>query len=166
MSDFDFEALSQTQIEQFSSAAGVALSRAEWEALNQEQIRLFRANGGMIAEGQFQGTPTLLLTTIGARSGTTYVSPLGYTRDGNRYVVAASKLGAPKHPGWFHNVLANPHVSVEAGSERFEAEAAVAQGPERDRLWESHTAFWPNIAEYQRHTTRVIPIVLLEPLLK
>ncbi|MFF0268987.1 nitroreductase family deazaflavin-dependent oxidoreductase [Kribbella sp. NPDC004536] len=164
MSEFDFEPLSQTQIDEYSSTAGKAFSRADWDALNEQQIALFRVNNGTIAEGPFQGTPTLLLSTIGARTGATYTNPMGYTRDGDRYIVAASKLGAPKNPAWYHNLLANPIVTVEVGPERFQAGASVAQGSERDRLWVSHTTFWPNIAEYQRHTQRVIPIVILERL--
>jgi deazaflavin-dependent oxidoreductase (nitroreductase family) len=154
--------LNQEQIDQFSSTAGKRFSREEWEVLNQEQIDQLRGNHGTIVEGLFQGTPVLLLTTIGARSGNPRVNPLGYTREGDRYIVAASKLGAPEHPAWYHNLVANPVVTVEVGPERFQARASVAQGSERDRLFDRHTTFWPNIAEYQRHTTRVIPVVTLD----
>ena len=154
--------LNQEQIDLFSSTAGKHFSLEEWNALNQEQVDQFRANQGMIVEGLFKGTPLLLLTTRGACSGKPRVTPLGYTRDGDRYVVAASKLGSSKHPAWYHNLIANPVVTVEVGSERFQARASVPEGSERDRVFDAHTTFWPNIAEYQRQTTRVIPVVILE----
>ncbi|GHO95838.1 hypothetical protein KSF_058860 [Reticulibacter mediterranei] len=125
---------------------------------DQEQIDQLRANHGTIVEGLFQGTPILLLITIGARSGKTRVN----TREGDRYIVAASKLGAPEYPAWYHNLIANPVVTVEVGPERCQARASVAQGSERDQLFDAHTTFWPNIAEYQRHTTHVIPVVILD----
>jgi deazaflavin-dependent oxidoreductase (nitroreductase family) len=155
-------ALNQEQIDQFQSFAGKRISLEEWHTLNQEQIDQFRVNHGTIVEGLFKGAPVLLLTTTGARSGKARVTPLTYTRDGNRYVVLASKLGAPEHPAWYHNLVANPIVTVEVGPERFQARASVAQGSERDRLFDAHTTIMPNFAEYQRHTTRVIPVVILD----
>jgi len=110
----------------------------------------------------FKGAPILLLTTRGAKSGTVYTTPLAYTRDGNRLVIIASKGGAPSNPAWYHNLVANPTVTVEVGPEKFEAKASVAQGDERDRLFDAQAALMPNFAEYQQNTTRRIPVVVLE----
>ncbi len=155
-------AFNQTQIEQSTSFAGKRFSLEEWNIINQEQIDQFRANQGMIVEGLFKGAPMLLLTTRGARSGKAYVTPLTYTRDGDRYVVLASKLGVPEHPAWYHNLVANPIVTVEVGPERFQAKASVVEGSERSRLFDAHATIMPNYAEYQRNTTRVIPVIVLD----
>lgn len=129
---------------------------------NRDLIAQFRANAGEIQEGVFKGRPILLLTTTGARSGATYTTPLVYTRDGDRYVVIASKGGAPTHPAWYHNLVANPATVVEVGPERFQARAAVVQDQERDRLYDAQAELMPAFAEYQRNTTRRIPVVILE----
>ena len=129
---------------------------------NRDLVSQFRANGGEIKEGMFKGAPILLLTTQGAKSGTTYTTPLVYTRDGDRLVIIASKGGAPTHPGWYHNLVANPGVTVEVGPERFEATASVAEGDERQRLFDAQATLMPNFAEYQQKTTRVLPVVVLE----
>ena len=154
--------LNLTQTDQFTSFAGRRFSLEEWNALNQEQIDQFRANQGTMVEGLFKGAPVLLLTTTGARSGKARVTPLTYTRDGNRYVVLASKLGAPEHPAWYHNLVANQMVAVEVGPERFQARASVVEGSERDRLFDAHATIMPNFAEYQSNTTRIIPVVVLD----
>jgi deazaflavin-dependent oxidoreductase (nitroreductase family) len=155
-------ALNQAQIDQFQSFSGKRFSLEEWNALNQEQIDQFRANHGAIVEGLFKGAPVLLLTTTGAHSGKARVTPLTYTRDGHRYVVLASKLGAPEHPAWYHNLVANPIVTVEVGPESFQARASVVEGSERNRLFDAHATIMPNFVEYQRRTTRVIPVVILD----
>ena len=129
---------------------------------NRDLIEQFRANGGEIKEGMFKGAPILLLTTRGAKSGAAYTTPLVYTRDGDRLVIIASKGGAPTNPAWYHNLVANPEPTVEVGPDRFKARATVAQGEERDRLFNAQAALMPNFAEYQRNTTRRIPVVLLE----
>ena len=90
--------------------------------------------------------------------------PLIYAEDGDRIVVAASKGGAPTHPSWYLNLLANPVVAVELGGEKFRARATVIQGPERDRLYAAHGANFPGFLEYQQKTTRVIPVIVLERL--
>jgi deazaflavin-dependent oxidoreductase (nitroreductase family) len=128
---------------------------------NQNVIDQFRANNGTIIEGPFKGRSLLLLTTTGARSGQPRVNPLAYTRDGDRYVVIASKGGAPTNPDWYHNLLTNPVVTVEVGRERFQARASVAEGAERDRLFDAQARVMPGFAEYQRNTTRRIPVVVL-----
>jgi len=129
---------------------------------NRDVIEQFRANGGEMKEGVFKGAPLLLLTTVGARSGATYTTPLVYTRDGDRYVIIASKGGAPTNPAWFHNLVANPNPTIEVGAETFEANATVAQGDERDRLFDAQASLMPNFAEYQQKTSRRIPVVVLE----
>jgi deazaflavin-dependent oxidoreductase (nitroreductase family) len=134
----------------------------DFAAFNRNLIAHFRANAGDIKEGVFKGAPVLLLTTRGAKSGTTYVSPLAYTRDGDRVVIIASKGGAPTNPGWFHNLVANPIVTVEVGPEKYEAKAIVTEGDERDRLFAAQAAMMPNFAEYQQNTSRRIPVVVLE----
>lgn len=129
---------------------------------NQDLIAQFRANGGEIKEGMFKGAPVLLLTTTGAKSGATYTTPLVYTRDGDRYVIIASKGGSPTNPAWYHNLAANPTPTIEVGPDRFQTRATVAQGEERNRLFDAQAALMPNFAEYQRNTTRRIPVVVLE----
>jgi deazaflavin-dependent oxidoreductase (nitroreductase family) len=134
----------------------------DFNAFNAQIIEQFRANGGTMTEGPFKGVPLLLLTTTGARSGKTRVNPLAYTRDGDRLVVIASKGGAPSHPDWYHNLVARPLVTVEVGRERFQARARIAEGAERDRLYAAQAQLLPAFAEYQRKTTRRIPVVVLE----
>jgi deazaflavin-dependent oxidoreductase (nitroreductase family) len=121
----------------------------------------FRSNEGRVG-GPLDGKPILILHTNGVRSGASIARPLMYTRDDDRYVVFASMGGSPKHPDWVHNVLADPHVSVEVGPERFDAIAHVAEPVERDRLWANYVGEWPEFAEYQSRTTRVIPAVVIE----
>ncbi|MDQ6673850.1 MAG: nitroreductase family deazaflavin-dependent oxidoreductase [Chloroflexota bacterium] len=133
------------------------------EDFNGEVIQQFRANKGTMVSGMFKGAPLLLLSTRGARSGQRRVNPLVYTRDGDRYVIIASKGGGPTHPDWYHNVLANPEVTVEVGPDRFAARAVVVEGAERDRLYAVQAARMPNFAEYEKQTTRRIPVVTLEP---
>jgi deazaflavin-dependent oxidoreductase (nitroreductase family) len=133
------------------------------EAFNQDLMQEYRANGGTVT-GPFAGRPLLLLTTKGARSGEERTTPLVYTTDGDRFVIIASKGGAPNHPAWYHNLVAHPEATVELGSERFQVQAEVAQGEERDRLFDSQAAQMPNFAEYQAKTSRRIPVVTLRRL--
>jgi deazaflavin-dependent oxidoreductase (nitroreductase family) len=132
--------------------------------INRDVVEQFRANGGEIKEGMFKGSPIVLLTTKGAKTGAIHTTPLVHTRDGDRYVVIASKGGAPTNPAWYHNLVANPTVTVEVGPEKFEARATVAQGQERDRLFNAQAALMPGFAAYQRNTTRRIPVVVFERL--
>ena len=125
-------------------------------------IAEFRANSGRVG-GRFEGNTLLLLHHRGAKSGREYVNPLVYLADGDRYVIFASKAGAPSHPGWFHNLVANPDVTIEVGGETMAAVASVAQGAERARLYERQSAIMPRFAEYQTATERVIPAVVLTP---
>ena len=131
---------------------------------DQDIIDQFRANQGRIVRGPFEGRPLLLLTTTGARSGRPLTKPLGFTRDGERYVVIASKGGAPTHPAWYHNLVAHPQVTVEVGGDRFAARSIVTEGAERERLFAQQAAQIPVFASYQQMTTRQIPVVVLERL--
>lgn len=130
-------------------------------AWNAAIINEFRANNGKVG-GQFEGAPLLLLHTTGAKSGAERINPLAYTQDGERLVVIASKGGAPTNPDWYYNILANPVVTVEVGSEQFQARATAAEEPERTRLFEQMAAHMPGFADYQRNTPRTIPVVVLE----
>jgi deazaflavin-dependent oxidoreductase (nitroreductase family) len=134
-------------------------------AFNDDLIAHFRKNRGVITEGPFTGRDVLLLTTTGAKSGAPRTHPLVYTKDGDRYLIIASKGGAPTHPSWYHNVRAHPEVTVEVGDQKFRAKAIrVARGPERRRLYDQHAAINPGFKDYERKTTRVIPAILLERL--
>jgi deazaflavin-dependent oxidoreductase (nitroreductase family) len=128
---------------------------------NSELIEDFRAHGGQVTQGYFAGRQLLLLTTKGARTGEPRTSPLAYTRDGDRIVIVASKGGAPTHPAWYHNLVANPRVTVELGGERFEAIPTVEPEPERRRLYDQHCEVYPGFREYETKTTRVIPVITL-----
>jgi deazaflavin-dependent oxidoreductase (nitroreductase family) len=108
--------------------------------------------------------PSLLLTTVGRKSGERFIFPLFYGRDGERYFVVASKGGAPQHPGWYRNLLANPDVEIQVGRDKIKARARTATGAERAGLWQKALEFWPPYADYQRKTEREIPVVVLEPI--
>lgn len=131
------------------------------EDFNEKLIAEFRANGGQVT-GIFAGRPLLLLTTTGRKSGAPRTMPLVYSTDGDRLVVIASKGGAPTNPDWYYNLVANPEVTVELGAETFQARATVAEGAERERLYDQQAATMPAFAEYKQKTTREIPVVVLE----
>jgi deazaflavin-dependent oxidoreductase (nitroreductase family) len=103
-----------------------------------------------------------LITTTGAKSGRRRTTPIVYTTDGDRLVIIASKGGAPTSPDWYHNLVANPDLTVELPLETFEARARVAEEPERERLYRAQAALMPNFDEYEKATTRKIPVVVLE----
>lgn len=128
---------------------------------NQRIIDEFHANGGVVG-GPFAGVPLLLLTTTGAKTGKRTISPVACTEDGDRLLIYASAAGRPRHPAWYHNLVANPLVTVEYGTARFSARATVITGPERDRLWDEQVARNPSFGDYQRNTTRIIPVIALE----
>lgn len=130
---------------------------------NERLIEEFRANGGKVT-GQFADRPLLVLTTTGAKSRLPRTLPLVYSTDGERLVIIASKGGAPTNPDWFHNLVAHPEVTVEVPGETFQARAEVAIGDERQRLFDQQAAIMPGFAEYQRNTTREIPVVVLHRL--
>ena len=129
----------------------------EFLAYNQGIISDFRANHGAVSQPSF---PILLLTTTGARTGRPTTVPLGFAVDDRgRVFVMASKAGAPKHPAWFHNLRANPSVTVELGDRSFPARAVVTAGEERDRLYSLISA---GASEYEQNTDRVFPVIVLE----
>ena len=132
---------------------------ASW---NDQIIEEFRANDGR-GGGPFAGTPMLLLTTHGRSSGQPRTSPVVYSTDGSRYVVAASNGGSDSHPQWFLNLQADPHTTIEVGDRTLAVHASIASGAERNRLYAAHAAMAPGFAAYEEATTRVIPVVVLEP---
>jgi deazaflavin-dependent oxidoreductase (nitroreductase family) len=134
---------------------------SELNDFNQGVISEFRANQGKVG-GQLANMPVLLLTMTGAKSGRTLTRPLVYTTDGDRLVVIASFAGAPKSPAWYHNLVANPVATIELGSERFQVRAAVTAGEERQRLFNRQAEQMPIFADYQKKTTRQIPVLVLQ----
>lgn len=130
--------------------------------LNTQVINEFRENGGRVG-GMLAGMPVLLLHHTGAQSGKEYVNPLAYLEDDGRYAIFASAAGAPKHPGWFHNLKAHPDVSIEVGTQTLEVHAQEATGEERDRLYRIQSERIPRFSEYEQKTDRLIPVVLLQP---
>lgn len=129
---------------------------------NKHIIDEFRANHGKVG-GRFEGKTLLLLHTHGAKSGKERINPTAYVRDGDRLVVIASKGGADTNPDWYYNVLANPQVNVEVGTDKFRAHATVAEEPERTRLYNKMVEVMPGFDDYRRKTTRVIPVIILTP---
>ena len=131
---------------------------------NKKVIEEFRANEGRVG-GNFEGKSLLLLHTKGAKSQQERINPVACIKDGDRFVVFASKAGAPTHPDWYYNVTANPLVSVEVRTEKFQARASVAEEPERTRLYNQMVEVMPGFDEYRRRTTRVIPVIVLTPVM-
>jgi len=128
---------------------------------NKKVIAEFRSSGGKVG-GQFAGAPMIIITHTGAKSGKTYTSPLVYSKDRDRFVIVASKGGAPRNPSWYHNLLAHPEVTVEIGTEKFKARATEAKGAARDRLFAAQARLMPQFNEYQKKTDRRIPLLILE----
>jgi len=133
-------------------------TRQDW---NRALIEAFRANGGRVG-GPWEGRPLLLLTTTGAKSGKRHTNPTMYLSDGDRLLIFATKRGEPTNPDWYHNLLAHQEVTVEVGTETYEAIATVLTGEERDRLYAKQAELYPFFAEYEKKTTRTIPVVALE----
>ncbi|MEM8924614.1 MAG: nitroreductase family deazaflavin-dependent oxidoreductase [Actinomycetota bacterium] len=128
---------------------------------NKGIIEEFRANGG-VCGGPFEGMPMVLVTMTGAKSGRELTSPLVYSNDGDDVVIIASKGGAPTHPNWYHNLKANPAVTVEVGTESWEATAQLTEGAERRRLFDAQAAQMPQFAEYETSAAgREIPVFRL-----
>ena len=134
-----------------------------------EHLRIYRESGG--AEGHMWDSsiagysgllPTLLLTTVGRRSGEKRTSPLLYGKVGDAFIIIGSKGGADKHANWYHNLLANPRVEVQVGKDKFFAKARVATGKEREQLWERMLTVYPPYQDYQKKTKREIPVIVLE----
>lgn len=132
--------------------------------VNETNLRIiaeFRANEGRVG-GQFEGAPLVLVHHTGAKTGTERVTPMMYRAEGDAWAVFASKAGAPTHPAWCHNLMANPDTRIEVGTDTH-VTARLADGEERDRIWEAQKAEYPGFADYERATDRVIPVLVLEP---
>lgn len=127
---------------------------------NKAIIDEFRANAGVVG-GPFTGSTLLLLHTVGAKSGQERINPVAYFGDGEQLMIFASKAGAPTHPDWYHNIVANPLVTVEVGTEVFQAQAEIAAEPDRTWLYNKMVEKMPGFGEYQKKTTRVIPVIIL-----
>jgi deazaflavin-dependent oxidoreductase (nitroreductase family) len=127
---------------------------------NKAIIDEFRSNSGKVG-GRFEGRTLLLLHTVGAKTGQARVNPVAYVKDGDRFVIIASKGGAPTNPGWYYNLLAHPLVTVEVGTQQFQVQISVTSEPERSRLYSKMVEMMPAFAEYQQKTTRVIPVMTL-----
>ena len=134
---------------------------ADGRDYNKAVAEEFRANEGQVT-GDFAGRNLLLLTTTGARSGRAHVTPLGYSLDGGRLVVSAAAGGAPNHPDWYHNLVADPIVTVELGTETFQARATVSSGAERQRLGVERAKTNPNFVRNQARANREIPLIWLD----
>ena len=133
---------------------------ADW---TKNLIADIRANGRPTS-GYFEGRPVMVLTTTGSKSGEPRTAVVSFSRDGEDYVVVGSKSGEPDDPAWFTNLVANPVVTVEADGQTFQATAKVAEGADRDALWDAHVAEHPQFADYPSKTDRIIPIARLTPL--
>ena len=127
-----------------------------------EHVRVYRETNGERGY-HWRGTEILLLSTRGRSSGEERTTPLIHRADGDRWIVVASKGGAPEHPGWYRNILANPDVEVQVGTKKLKARARTATGEERSRLWTKALLFWPPYADYALKTDREIPVVVLDP---
>jgi deazaflavin-dependent oxidoreductase (nitroreductase family) len=127
---------------------------------NAQIIAEFRKNHGKVG-GYFEGAPLLLLHSVGRRTGRLHVNPLMYLRDGERYLVFASKGGADTNPDWYYNLKAQPEIQIEAADETIDVHAEEVSRPERDRLYERQASLYPSFADYQRKTKRIIPVIAL-----
>jgi deazaflavin-dependent oxidoreductase (nitroreductase family) len=133
----------------------------DMKEFNNSIIKEFRANGGKVS-GQFAGAPLLILTTKGAKSGVSRENPLAYLEDRDRYVIIASYAGAPTNPPWYYNLVKNPKVTVEVGDQKFTARAEVVPEPERTKLYQKMASIMPTFSEYEKKTTRKIPVIALK----
>jgi proline iminopeptidase len=128
----------------------------------QEHVRRYQETDGEEGHIWRESSTILLLTTRGRKTGNPTTTPLIYDLDGENPVIVASKGGAPEHPGWYRNILKNPHVDVQIKGERFHAHPRTVEGEERERLWKQMNQMWPHYDEYQQKTDREIPVVVLE----
>jgi deazaflavin-dependent oxidoreductase (nitroreductase family) len=135
------------------------MSEGDWNA---GVIKEFRGNHGKVG-GPFKGAPLLLIQHTGAKSGKARVNPVMYLKDGDRYLVFASKGGAPNNPGWYHNLKAHPDVKIEVGDETIDVRAQVLKGEERDKFYSKQATLYPQFADYQKKTKRRIPVVAFVP---
>ena len=133
----------------------------ELKQFNQSLIAEFRMNGGKVSGWH----PLLLLTTLGAKSNKPHTTPLGYSTDGDRIIIVGAAVGSPKHPAWYYNLLAHPNVEVELNGEQFHRHALIAEGKERERLFNQHAKEIHQIVEYQEIAARQLPVIILEPII-
>jgi deazaflavin-dependent oxidoreductase (nitroreductase family) len=134
-------------------------SAASWA---RDQVEQYESSGGTLGT-ELNGKPVIILTSIGARSGKVRKTPLMRVEHDGEYAVVASRGGAPQHPVWYYNLAAHPHVELQDGPVKRDYEAREAQGAEREEWWQRAVAAWPDYAEYQTKTTRVIPVFVLTP---
>ncbi|MCO6417026.1 nitroreductase family deazaflavin-dependent oxidoreductase [Siccirubricoccus sp. KC 17139] len=150
------------------SDAKIAPNLPQWML---DHVHRYLSSGGTdghmydakLPDGQPITVPALLLITTGRKSGEKYLFPLYYGTEGNSFIIVASKGGAPDHPGWYKNLLANPLAEIQVGTRRIPVRARTVTGPERAGLWEKALKFWPPYADYAKKTEREIPVVLLDP---
>ncbi|HKT21021.1 MAG TPA: nitroreductase family deazaflavin-dependent oxidoreductase [Nitrososphaerales archaeon] len=135
------------------------MSAGDWNA---GVIAEFRSNHGKVG-GPFKGSPLLLIHHVGAKTGTARVNPVMYLKDGSRFLVFASKGGAPHNPGWYYNLKAYPDLEIEVGDGTIKVRAEEVKGEERDALYARQASIYPQFADYQRKTKRVIPVIALTP---
>jgi F420H(2)-dependent quinone reductase len=144
----------------------VSPSDGAWSWINRGfklHVGMYRATRGLIGH-RFPGAPPmLLLDHVGAKTGTKRTTPLAYVPDDRNVIVVASKGGHPRHPAWYHNLVANPDTTIQVGSETRQVHARVATAEERERLWPKAVSFYKPYSSYQRKTKREIPLVILEP---
>jgi proline iminopeptidase len=138
------------------------MSSTAQQLYGDEHVRRYRETDGEVGHIWREDSTILLLTTAGRRTGRETTTPLIYTLDGDTPVIVASQGGAPDHPGWFKNLVKDPDVGVQIKSEKFRARARVAEGEERERLWELMNEVWPHYDEYATRTDREIPVVVLD----
>ena len=132
------------------------------DLFGEEHVRRYRETNGEEGHIWREGSTILLLTTTGRKTGNQSTTPLIYGMDGDNPVIVASKGGAPQHPGWYRNLVANPSAEVQILGETFPVRARDAEGDERDRLWKMMNGIWKHYDEYQTKTDRQIPVVVLE----
>jgi deazaflavin-dependent oxidoreductase (nitroreductase family) len=144
-----------------SSKVSVFMS-SSYQDFNRNLVKDLREHGGKATSGPFVGRDLVIITTKGAKSGEVRENPLVYTRDGDKYVIVASKGGAPTHPSWYHNIVAHPDITLEILGEKFKARAQVADGEEYERLYQQHAAINPMFHDYRKKTSRKIPVIVLE----
>jgi deazaflavin-dependent oxidoreductase (nitroreductase family) len=138
-----------------------SMAASDDDLFGAEHVRVYRETGGERGF-HWRGTTILLLTTVGRRSGQQRTTPLIHRSDGDRWVIVASKGGAPEDPGWFENLQAEPNASIQVLGEEIPVRSSVAEGAERERLWALMREVWPAYDDYQANTERRIPVVVLE----
>ena len=140
--------------------SGYPAAVTDFDEMNNKVIEEFRANGGKVG-GMFEGRPLVLVHHTGAKTGRERIEPLVPLLEDGRIYVFASKGGADENPAWYHNLVANPRTTVELGTETFPVTATVLTGPERDEIYAKQSTVQPQFADYQRKTSRIIPVVEL-----